>query len=86
MMAIIGPCCYILLTIGLGLAWSGYYRYVTPRASSGSDSPFRWVMNTVGFMGLGICMVAFALAYGLLLRGGWLRWVAVGLITLAGAG
>jgi len=87
LMAIFGPCCYIFLTIGLGLAWSGYDPVRDTQSELGAvDSPFRWLMNIVGFMGLGVCIVAFAVAYGLLLRGGWLRWVAVGLLTLAGAG
>lgn len=87
LMAILGPCCYILLTIGLGLAWSSYDPVRDTQSELGAvDSPFRWAMNTVGFMGLGVCIGAFAVAYGLLLRGGWLGWVAVGLLTLAGAG
>lgn len=87
LMAILGPCCYILLTIGLGLAWSSYDPVRDTQSELGAvDSPFRWVMNTAGFMGLGVCIVAFAVAYGCLLRGGWLRRAAVGLLTLAGTG
>jgi hypothetical membrane protein len=87
LIAILGPCCFILLTIGLGLAWSTYDPVRDTQSELGAvDSPFRWVMNTLGFTGLGLSIVAFAVAYWLLLRGGGLRWVAVGLLTLAGAG
>lgn len=84
-MAAVGAWAYVALVTVLGFLWSGYDPVSRTQSQLGSvASPFRWVMNIVGFMGLGVATLAFASAYALLLRGDRLKRVAVGLIGAAG--
>lgn len=81
-----GPLVYIALTVGLGLLWDGYDPVrQTQSELGGVDSPYRTWMN-LAFAGLGLTILAFALAYHLRLRWSVARWVAVGLLVVAGAG
>ena len=50
------------------------------------DAPYRWIMNVAGFMGLGLSVLAFAVAYRMVLPGGWVHGITVGLLTVAGLG
>ena len=43
-------------------------------------------MNLAGFMGLGVCILAFAAAYWLLLASSWAKVLATGLLAIAGLG
>ena len=83
----VGPVAYIVLTTVLGLLWEGYDPIRDTQSELGAvNSPYRTVMNVVGFMGLGVCILAFAGAYSLVLRDGWAKVLAVSLLALAGIG
>ena len=85
--AAVGPVAYILLTVVLGALQSGYDPIRDTQSELGAvDAPYRWIMNVGGFMGLGLSILAFAIAYRMVLPGGWVHWVAVGLLTAAGLG
>ncbi|WP_341951938.1 DUF998 domain-containing protein [Salinibacterium sp. TMP30] len=43
-------------------------------------------MNVAGFVLLGLCILAFAIAYATLLRGGWVKVLAVVSLSIAGVG
>lgn len=84
--AAVGPLGYILVTVVLGLAQAGYDPVMDTQSELGAvDAPFRTVMN-VGFMGLGLAILAFAGAYAMVLRSGRGTWLVVGLLTVAGVG
>lgn len=87
MTAAVGPLGYILLTVVLGLAQAGYDPVLDTQSELGAvDAPYRTVMNVVGFMGLGLTILAFAGVYAMVLRSGWVTWLVVGLLTVAGVG
>lgn len=87
LLAAIGPIFYIALTLALGLLWVGYDPIGDTQSELGAvDSPYRTLMNVAGFMGIGLCIFAFAGAYGLILRDRWARIVVLALLTIAGAG
>lgn len=78
---------YISLTIVLGLRWEGYDPVRDTQSELAAvDSPYQAVMNVAGFMVLGLCILAFAGAYTLVLRGGWAKLLTVALLTVAGTG
>jgi len=86
-LAAVGPVFYIALTVVLGALWVGYDPIRDTQSELGAiTSPAGIVMNVAGFMLLGIAILAFASVYALVLRGGWLKWVVVGLVVFAGAG
>jgi len=81
-----GPLIFIGLTIVLGLTWQGYDPVRDTMSVLGAvDSPVGTVMNVMGFMGIGISILAFAGAYATTFRGR-LALVAVALLVVAGAG
>lgn len=81
----VGPAFYIFLTLVLGLLWESYTPIQDTQSELGAvDSPYRTVMNVAGFMVLGLCILAFAGAYALLLQGGWAKRIAVGFLVVAG--
>jgi hypothetical protein len=83
----VGPLGYVLLTVVLGLAQAGYDPVRDTQSELGAvDAPFGTAMNVVGFMGLGLAILAFAGAYVLALRSGWATWSATGLLAVAGVG
>lgn len=85
--AALGMLYYIVLTIVLGLLWEGYDPVRDTQSELAAvDSPFQTVANVAGFMVLGLCILAFAAAYTLLLQGGWAKLLAVALLAVAGAG
>lgn len=87
LVAAIGPIAYIALTIVLGLLWDGYDPIRDTQSELGAvDSPHGAVMNVAGFMGLGVSILVFAGAYGLVLRGGWAKVLVLVLIVVAGVG
>jgi len=87
LVAAAGPGFYILFTSALGLLWEGYDPVRDTQSELGAvDSPYGAVMNIGGFMALGVCILAFAAAYALLLRGGWAKLLAVLLLVIAGTG
>lgn len=83
----IGPLAYIGLVTVLGLLWSGYDPIHQTQSELGAvDAPNALVMNVLGFMGLGVVILAFAGAYLAILRGApWRLLAGVGLLV-AGAG
>jgi hypothetical protein len=83
----IGPIAYIGLVTVLGLLWSGYDPIHQTQSELGAvDAPNALVMNVLGFMGLGVVILAFAGAYLAILRGApWRLLAGVGLLV-AGAG
>jgi len=86
-LAAFGPIAYIVLTIVLGLLWDGYDLIGDTQSELGAvDSPYATVMNVGGFMGLGVSILAFAGAYGMVLRGGWAKVLGLVLIVIAGVG
>lgn len=85
--AALGMLYYIVLTVVLGLLWEGYDPVRDTQSELAAvDSPYQTVMNVAGFMVLGICILAFAGAYTLLLRGGWVKLLVVALLAVAGTG
>lgn len=83
----VAPILYILLTIVLGLLREGYDPIRDTQSELGAvDSPSRVIMNVVGFMGLGLAILAFAGAYHLVLRGGIAKVLATLLLVIAGVG
>ncbi len=87
LLGVAGPVFYIVLTTVLGLLWEGYDPVRDTQSELGAvDSPYRMLMNVAGFMVLGLCILAFAAAYSLLLRGAWVKWAAVALLVVAGTG
>jgi hypothetical membrane protein len=82
-----GPVFYIALVSLLGLQWEGYDPVRQTQSELGAvDSPYGGIMNFAGFMGLGISLLAFGAAYHRVLRRGWARELATGLLALAGIG
>ncbi len=82
-----GPVCYIVFVTVLGAMWEGYDPIRDTQSELGAvDSPYQTLMNVVGFCGLGVSILAFAGAYGIVLRGGWARTLAIGLLVFAGVG
>jgi len=61
---IIGPIFYFTLLTILGLIWKGYNPILTGMSEIGAvDSPFKDIMNYLGFSLLGICIILFDLAF-----------------------
>lgn len=82
-----GPIFYIVFATVLGAMWDGYDPIRDTQSELGAvDSPYQTLMNVVGFMGLGVCILAFAGAYAIVLRGGWAKMLATGLLVIAGVG
>jgi hypothetical membrane protein len=83
----VGPVYYLVLVTVLGLLWNGYDPIRDTQSELGAmGSPYGLVMNLAGFMGLGVCILAFAAAYWLLLAPSWAKVLATGLLGLAGLG
>ncbi len=83
----VGPLAYIVLTVVLGLLQPGYDPVVDTQSELGAvDAPYGAIMNLVGFMGLGLTILAFASAYAMVLPAQWATWLVVGLLSLAGVG
>lgn len=84
---IVGPLSYIALVVALGLLWDGYDPIRQTQSELGAvDSPYGDLMNVAGFMGLGFTILAFAVAYCLLLKGGWAQKLATVLLVVGGLG
>jgi len=82
-----GPIAYIALVIALGLLWPGYDPIHQTQSELGAaDAPNAPVMNVVGFMGLGVVILAFAGAYLAIVRGAPWRQLAVAALVVAGLG
>lgn len=61
---IIGPIFYFLLLTFLGLLWEGYDPIATGMSEIGAmDSPFRDIMNYLGFSLLGISIMLFSFGF-----------------------
>ena len=61
LIGIIGPIFYFVLLTILGLLWEGYDPISTGMSEIGAlDSPFRHIMNYLGFSLLGITIVLFS--------------------------
>ena len=87
LVAAIGPIAYVGLTIVLGLLWDGYNPIRDTQSELGAvNSPYNAIMNTGGFMGLGVCILSFAVAFGLVLRGRQAKILVLVLIGIAGVG
>jgi hypothetical protein len=87
LIGIVGPVFYISLVVVLGLLWNGYNPIRQTQSELGAvDSPYGDLMNVAGFMGMGVTLLAFAVAYLLLLRGGPARLLATILLVLGGLG
>ena len=75
-----GPVFYIVFATVLGAMWEGYNPIRDTQSELGAvDAPYQTLMNVVGFMGLGVCILAFAGAYLIVLRDGWAKILATGL-------
>lgn len=87
LVGMLGPVGYLVLVTVLGLLWDGYDPIRDTQSELGAiDAPYRLVMNLAGFMGLGVCILAFAAAYWLVLSPSWAKTLATGLLVLAGVG
>lgn len=81
-----GPPAYVVLVTALGLLWAGYDPVRDTQSLLGAvDSPYGLVMNVAGFMGVGISILAFAVAYHLVLWRSASAAIATGLLLVAGA-
>jgi len=84
---VVGPLFYIAPVVVLGLLWDGYDPIRQTQSELGAvDSPYGDLMNVAGFMGLGFTILAFAVAYCLLLKGGWAQKLATFLLVVGGLG
>lgn len=82
-----GPLFYISLVVVLGLLRSGYDPIRQTQSELGAvDSPYGDLMNVAGFSGLGLTILAFAVAYQLLLNRSWVQKLATVLLVLGGLG
>jgi hypothetical protein len=80
-----GPLAYAALVVALGLLVDGYDPLRASMSELGAtDAPYRHVMNVVGFMGLGLAILAFAAGFHLLLRHVRLTVVVTALLVVAG--
>jgi len=71
----------------LGLLWSGYDPIRQTQSELGAvDSPYGDLMNFAGFSGLRLTILAFAVAYHLLLNRSWAAKLATALLVLGGLG
>ena len=62
----IGPIYYFMLLTFLGLLWEGYNPITTGMSEIGAlDSPFRDIMNYLGFSLLGISIIIFSFGFKL---------------------
>jgi hypothetical membrane protein len=87
LIGVVGPVGYLVLVTVLGLLWDGYDPIRDTQSELGAvDAPYRLVMNLAGFMGLGVCILAFAAAYWLLLPPSAAKLLSAGLLGLAGVG
>lgn len=85
--AALGPLLFIALVTVLGALWDGYDPIRDTQSELGAvDSPYRSLMNVAGFMGIGVSILCFAVAYHLTLRPSVPGFVATGLLAVAGAG
>ncbi len=87
LVGMIGPVFYIALTVVLGLAWEGYDPIRHTQSELGAvDSPYRHVMNVAGFMGMGVTLLAFSVAFQLLVRDGLAKTLTTSLLAVGGVG
>jgi hypothetical membrane protein len=86
LVGVIGPLGYLVLVTVLGLGWEGYDPIRDTQSELGAvNSPSRLVMNVAGFMGVGVSILAFAVAYWLLLRRSLAMTLAAGPAAVAAA-
>ena len=84
---VVGPIFYIVFVSVLGAMREGYDLVRDTQSELGAvDSPYKSLMNVAGFMGLGVCILAFAGAYLIVLRDGRAKMLATGLLVIAGVG
>ena len=87
LVGIAGPIYYIGYVTLLGFLWVGYDPIRQTQSELGAvGAPHGLLMNVAGFMALGVVILAFAAAYHLVLRPSAWRWVASGLMVVAGLG
>jgi hypothetical membrane protein len=83
----VGPIVYLVLVTVLGMLWDGYDPVRDTQSELGAvNAPHGTVMNLAGFMALGVCILAFAATYWLLLAPSAAKVLATGLLVLAGVG
>ena len=84
---LVGPLFYICLVVVLGLLWSGYDPIRQTQSELGAvEYPYGDLMNVAGFSGLELTILAFAVAYQLLLNRTWVQKLATVLLVLGGLG
>ena len=82
---ILGPLVYFLLLTTLGFLWEGYSPLRDSMSELGAvDSPYKTMMNVLGFMGLGLSILLFALAYHRQMEKSWLVKLTMLFLTIAG--
>jgi hypothetical membrane protein len=87
LVAAVGPVWFVVLTVVLGLLWPGYDPIRDTTSELGAvNAPHSVLMNVAGFMGLGVSILAFAVAYGLSFRAGWPIALVMALLAVAGFG
>jgi len=87
LVAIAGPIYYIGFVTVLGLLWPGYDPVGQTQSELGAvDAPQGLLMNTAGFMALGVIILAFAATFTFTLRASTWKWLASGLLVMAGLG
>lgn len=85
LIGIIGPIFYFVLLTILGLLWEGYDPISTGMSEIGAlDSPFRHIMNYLGFSLLGITIVLFSFGLRSYFGKGLLMRIAHILLLLGG--
>jgi len=82
---VVGPVYYSALLTTLGNLWAGYSPVSDSMSELGAvDSPYRTAMNVFGFMGLGVFLLLFALAYYCQMRKDWRTKSAFSFLLVAG--
>lgn len=83
-MAVIGPACYVALTVVLGMLWPGYDPVRQTQSELGAvGAPHAAIMNVLGFGGLGLATAAFAVLVSARVAPG--RWRTAVMVALVAA-
>jgi len=87
LVAIVGPIYYVGFVIVLGLLWPGYDPVGQTQSELGAvGAPHGLLMNTAGFMAVGVIILAFAATFAFALRASAWKLLASGLLVMAGLG
>ncbi|MFX0009181.1 MAG: DUF998 domain-containing protein [Candidatus Hermodarchaeota archaeon] len=82
---IIGPIFFFILLTILGILWSGYDPISTGMSEIGAvDSPFKDIMNYLGFSLLGLFIIAFSVGYKIYFKSNLIMTITCIILFLGG--